>query len=76
MGRTESMVKVPKYQISAVKKGVESARQSGGELRSSYPRTKIGHGLQIKNERMNRENDFRSKKSTQPIENAYQRAKG
>ncbi len=40
MGRTESVVKVPKCQISAVKKGVESPRQSGGELRSSYPRTK------------------------------------
>ncbi len=40
MGRTESGVKVPKYQISAVKKGVKSLRQSEGELRSSYPRTK------------------------------------
>lgn len=40
MGRTESVVKVPKCQISAVKKSVESLRQSGGELRSSYPRTK------------------------------------
>lgn len=39
-GRTESTVKVPKYQISAVKKGVESHRQSEGESEAVTPERK------------------------------------